>query len=899
MRQDLCYTIEGLTFAYPETANLALDGISLTIGKGEFVTICGKSGCGKTTLLRHLKPPLAPHGEKSGRILWEGRPLESLSHREQAMGIGFVQQSPENQIVTDKVWHELAFGLESLGYDSETIRLRVAEMASFFGIQEWFHQSVTQLSGGQKQLLNLASVMVMQPSVLILDEPTSQLDPIAAADFLNTVGRINRELGTTVILTEHRLEDALPLSDRVIVMEEGRVLADGEASQVAQQLKQMGNDMFLAMPAPMRIFAGVPDGGTCPVTVRDGRKWLHGYAQTHPLTPTAQRPDALPQTPPAISLKDVWFRYEKETPDIIKGLSLTVPAGAFFALVGGNGTGKSTTLSLISGILEPYRGEILLENRAMDQIHQGEKFAGLLGVLPQNPQNLFVKKTVALDLQEMVLERNLSGAEQKRKLEQVIELCELGPLLSQHPYDLSGGEQQRAALAKVLLLEPRILLLDEPTKGLDGYFKEKLARILCSLRAAGTTIFMVSHDVEFCARYADWCAMFFDGKVVSQGPPQTFFAGNNFYTTAANRMARQLSPLSVTAEDVIVACGGTVEPVEIRPAPLYEERSKKVQETIRAKKLPRWRILLGGVSMGFAALLVWTLIQGGGSLEDLLPASLQAVPRQWEYAGKILLICLFGILGAALLSRKSVKPEQANLQPRSGGKLSHRTLAAVGIIVLLIPATLYVGMNYFGNRKYYFISLLIVLETMIPFAFAFENRKPQARELVVLATLCALAVAGRAAFFFLPQFKPVAAVVILAAVAFGGEAGFLVGAVSMLISNFFFGQGPWTPYQMFATGIIGFLAGILFQKGWLSRSRSALCIFGGLSVFFIYGVCMNTYSVFQYSANVTLSMIVASCLTGVPMDLVYSVSTVIFLAVGGPAILEKLDRIKVKYGLLG
>jgi energy-coupling factor transport system ATP-binding protein len=279
------YTIKNLMFSYPQQERLVLDDISFSIRKGQFVVLCGPSGCGKTTLLRQLKTVLAPHGDKSGSVFFEGRLLDELNQREQSALIGFVMQSPENQIVTDKVWHELAFGLESLGYDTPAIRLRVAEMASFFGIQGWFYKNVSELSGGQKQLLNLASIMVMQPSVLILDEPTSQLDPIAAADFLSTIGKINRELGTTVILTEHRLEEALPLADRVVVMDEGRIIADGIPKEVGHMLGRENHKMFLAMPVPMRVYAGVPNTFDCPVTVRDGREWLNSFVKIHPLNP--------------------------------------------------------------------------------------------------------------------------------------------------------------------------------------------------------------------------------------------------------------------------------------------------------------------------------------------------------------------------------------------------------------------------------------------------------------------------------------------------------------------------------------------------------------------------------------------------------------------------------------
>lgn len=545
------FEIKDLTFAYPTAPDkLALSDINLTVEKGQYITLCGKSGCGKTTLLKHLKSVLTPHGKRSGKIYFEGKPLTDADQREQRAKIGYVMQNPDNQIVTDKVWHELAFGLESLGYEQKTIRLRVAEMASYFGIQTWFHKNVSELSGGQKQLLNLASIMAMQPTVLILDEPTSQLDPIAASDFLNTVRKINLELGTTIIITEHRLEDIFHASDRVVVMDSGKIIADDDPRSIGEMLKSENSDMFAAMPSPVQIYYAVGSELTCPLTVREGRNWLSEHFKDKEVT-IKKLPDEAPLNEtdtPALTLKEIWFRYEKDLPDVLKGVSLNVPKESIFAIVGGNGTGKSTTLKAICNICKPYRGKVLIEGKYIEKYKSGELFKGNLAMLPQDPQSLFVKKTVKEDLEEM-----LSGkAEDKAvKIAEVAETCEITELLASHPYDLSGGEQQRAALAKVLLTEPKILLLDEPTKGIDSFFKLKFAEILKKLKVQGVTIVMVSHDVEFCARYADSVSMFFDGSIVTTNTPKRFFSQNSFYTTAANRMARHVFENAVTNVDVI------------------------------------------------------------------------------------------------------------------------------------------------------------------------------------------------------------------------------------------------------------------------------------------------------------------------------------------------------------
>lgn len=542
------FEIKDLTFSYASAKGKhSLENVSLSIEQGEFVTLCGKSGSGKSTLLRQLKSVLTPNGKRTGEILFRGVPLKQVSDREQSEKIGFVMQNPDDQIVTDKVWHELAFGLESLGCDQKTMRGRVAEMACYFGIQDWFHRDVATLSGGQKQLLNLASIMAMQPEVLILDEPTSQLDPIAASDFLNTVRKINTELGTTVIITEHRLEDIFPYADRAVVMEKGRVIADDTPGKVGQLLFEQENPMFAAMPSPVRVYYGAGGTGESPLTVRQGRSWLSRRFPNRPKKDAIAAPP-LPEEvkDPALVLKELWFRYEKDSPDILRGVSAEIPSGSLYAILGGNGAGKSTTLKAISGICRPYRGKVTLFGKPVDKYKSSELFHGCLAMLPQDLKSLFVKKTVREDLSEMTKDKSF--------IERIAALCQITELLDSHPYDLSGGEQQRAALAKVLLTNPRLLLLDEPTKGIDSFFKETFAGILADLKKQGITIVMVSHDVEFCARYADVVSMFFDGQILTTDTPRRFFGSNSFYTTAAHRMSRHIFHMAVTVDDVLTLC---------------------------------------------------------------------------------------------------------------------------------------------------------------------------------------------------------------------------------------------------------------------------------------------------------------------------------------------------------
>lgn len=861
--------IENLTFSYPQSAAPSLKNISLTAGRGEFVVICGKSGCGKSTLLRQIKPSIAPHGMAEGKIYFDGKPIEELTQREQAEQIGFVMQDPDNGIVCDKVWHELAFGLESIGCPTEEIRARVAEMASFFGIQDWFYKSVCELSGGQKQLLNLAAVMVMQPSVLILDEPTSQLDPIMAHDFLETVNRINKELGATVILCEHRLEEAVPLADRVAVMENGEILTVGTAFEVGRALKEKNSDMLDAMPTPMRVFYSVQSDERCPITVREGKEWL---AKQKLSECPIEKKEIKNNSQTAVELENVWFRYEKNSPDTLKGLSLKVFKSEFYAIVGGNGAGKTTALSVICGINRPYRGKVNI-------------CGARIAVLPQNPQSLFSRKTVMLDLEDAAEDLGLSREEKAERIRAAVEFCELGELCGRHPYDLSGGEQQRAALAMVLLQRPEVLVLDEPTKGLDAHFKQKLAQLLKSLNASGVTVITVSHDIEFCARYADRCGMLFDGMIVSEGDARQFFGGKSFYTTAANRMSRGILKNAVLDSDIIRALGGHTETVERNKTgtSLYNKEIKP-QTAVRSKKLTAVNIIFGTV---FAALFAAALyLSKKAEISDRMNYAMQ-------------LVCILFLV----LSCMNFIPQREFGTGKDFGslkkeKISKRTVAAAAMILFLIPLTIFIGMKFWGGRKYYFISLLIIIETMIPFALVFEGRKPQPREVVIISVLCAIAVVGRAAFAALPQFKPVAAVVIISGICFGGKTGFLVGAVTGFVSNFYFGQGPWTPWQMFAFGTIGFIAGVVFQKGLIRKTRERLAVFGFFATILIYGGIINPASVLMYNAAPTREVFLAAYITGFPFDLIHGISTAFFLWFAAEPMCEKLERVKIKYGLI-
>ena len=460
-----------------ENTAAALKNCSLHINEGEFVVLCGRSGCGKTTLLKLIKREIAPHGKRTGNIFYNDLPLESLDLHTSASEIAYVAQNPEAQIVTDKVWHEMAFGMENLGADTEKIRLRVGETANYFGINTWFRRETATLSGGQKQLLNLAAAMTMAPRLLLLDEPTSQLDPIAATNFINTLYKLNRGMGITVIIAEHRLEELFPIADRVIVMDGGEVIANDAPRKVCRMLAD--HPVSAAFPAATRIFAGIakktgetvnteaPSLENIPLTVREGREFLKAFVgsrtgagdeiknKNESLSPESVCGEAVDtvDVPPAVVMKNVWFRYERNSADILRGTGLSVKCGEIFSVLGGNGSGKTTMLKVLSGISCAYRGRTELFGKNIKNYSRIGLHHGNVALLPQNVDSVFIKKTVREDLLDICRIMGMSREESGRAVDEMAERLGISEFVraDRHPYDLSGGEMQKCALAKVLL----------------------------------------------------------------------------------------------------------------------------------------------------------------------------------------------------------------------------------------------------------------------------------------------------------------------------------------------------------------------------------------------------------------------------------------------------------------
>ena len=531
--------VRHLTVTYPECAAPVLSDVSFQLAQGDFAVLCGATGCGKTTLLRMLKRELTPLCTQQGTVSFCGKPLPELDARTSASEIGFVMQHPEQQIVTDKVWHELAFGLENMQTPPDIMQRRIAEIASYFGIEALLDRDPATLSGGQKQLLNLASVMIMQPRLLLLDEPTAQLDPIAAADFLTTLHRLNQDFSVTILLAEHRLEEVIPLCSQLLLMEHGTVAMQDAPRSL---LKNLPSDapVLAGMPAAVRLYHALHPDCECPISVCEARTWMMPLLPK-PIAAEIPQPKA-DNRPDAVSVSGAYFRYERRGRDILQDLSFSVREGELYCMVGGNGAGKSTVLSVLSGILRCYAGQVMIFGKAVGDYKHRSLHQNCVSLLPQDVQTVFLCNTAAEEL-----------AETDKNYEKLLEHFpfDLAPLMQQHPYDLSGGEQQLLALAKVMLTQPRLLLLDEPTKGLDAQSKARLADVLHGLQAQGVTILLVTHDIEFAACHADRCGFLSRGALISADIPTRFFSENAFYTTAVSRITRGFYQQTVTVEQLV------------------------------------------------------------------------------------------------------------------------------------------------------------------------------------------------------------------------------------------------------------------------------------------------------------------------------------------------------------
>lgn len=523
--------VRGLSFAYPGAEAPVLDGLDWSVPQGAFALLVGGTGSGKSTLLSLLKPEIAPTGECAGELRVLGESVADMDARMSAERVGYVFQDPENQIVCETVWHEMAFGLENLGLARDEMRRRVAETSYFFGLEDWLHRDTDTLSGGRKQLLSLAAVLALRPCVLLLDEPTSQLDPVAEKTFLHALFRVNRELGCTVVVATHQPRPMLEYATCAYRIEDGRVCEVADIASLGHREGLFSGEVpgwGASRRAKSGVFSSV-SGQLGSLDPREGapgaKKGLKSgksaefEAQIQPQDDSGapsraggRRILSKMHGESATTLSEGWFRYDRVSGWVLRGLDAAFSAGAVHAVVGGNGCGKSTMLSVLAKTAKLQRGRMV-------------RGAASTALLPQNPKALLVAETVRDELMEWA---STCGYDENLARERAAQLG-LDGLETRHPYDLSGGQRQLLALAKLLLIGPELLLLDEPTKGLDLESRRIIARALRDHAKAGCTVVIATHDLDFAEQVSDDVAMMFDGEIACMEPPADFFADNVFY----------------------------------------------------------------------------------------------------------------------------------------------------------------------------------------------------------------------------------------------------------------------------------------------------------------------------------------------------------------------------------
>ncbi|MCR5208468.1 MAG: energy-coupling factor ABC transporter ATP-binding protein [Eubacterium sp.] len=470
-------TLKSLSFAYPESEYKALDGVTLSLERGSFNLVMGASAAGKSTLLSLLKREIAPFGEMSGELSVNG-------------SVGFLSQNAEESIVCSSVRAELAFGVENLGKSNKEIELLIAETAAYFNLESKLNSDTASLSGGEKQLVCLAAVMMMKPDVLVLDEPCAMLDPVAAERFVNLIKKLHADFNITVLMSEHSSDLLYSYTDSVILLDNGKMLLCASPGEMLSFLESTENSMLSAVPTSFRF--------------RDKSIIVKS------------REESVEKGEAALTAKRLWYAYSKKC-DVLKDCSLEVYKGKINAVIGCNGCGKTTLLKLLAGVYKPYRGKV--------------KADGRISMLTQSVKDLFTKEKCADEV----------------AFGEITDYLEIGDISERHPYDLSGGQAQRLALAKALERSADIIILDEPTRGLDAVLKKKLGELLVRLVNEGKTVLMVSHDLDFVGEWADFVSFMSDGAVTVTDAKRSFFSSLGFYTTSLSRLT---GGKAVCSEDI-------------------------------------------------------------------------------------------------------------------------------------------------------------------------------------------------------------------------------------------------------------------------------------------------------------------------------------------------------------
>lgn len=513
--------INNLTFNYPDSKQSAIKNINLTVNEGEFILIVGPSGCGKSTLIRLLNRVVPDYygGIIEGEVSISGRNIEFLDKKQVIENVGMVYQHPEKQIVLQDVEREIAFGLENFNTDINTMKRNVFEVISLLGLNKIRDKQTTEISGGEKQRVAIASVVSMDPQIIAFDEPISQLDPISAEEVLNSIKRLNRDLGKTIILVEQRLDKCFHMADRIIFMENGEIIGQGTPKNIPENIVNKYH-----LPTITYIFkeAGLQ---TLPITVKEGRDIIRNNKFQD------LKEDDLKFKEVVMEIEKLNFEYERGY-KILKDLSFKLHRGEIMTVMGENGAGKSTLFKIIAGMIDKYKGKVLIDNKNIKSLKLKERIKKI-GYLSQNPNDYFGRKTV---FEEVGYTLKNIGEYKEEKVEQVMKLLNISYLEDKNPRDLSGGEKQRVAIACTIITDPEILILDEPTRGMDAEAKENLGEIIKTLAEVGKSIVVITHDSDFAGDYSHSVMLMFNGEIVAKGCARDILYNSMYYSPQISKI---------------------------------------------------------------------------------------------------------------------------------------------------------------------------------------------------------------------------------------------------------------------------------------------------------------------------------------------------------------------------
>ncbi len=538
--------LRGLTFYYGDATKSALQDVNLEIDDGEFILVTGPSGCGKSSLCRCLNG-LIPHfygGKIAGRVEVQGLDVTKHSTKELATMVGMVFQDPENQLIAMDVEREIAFGLENLAFSRDVIAKRMEESLDTLGIPHLRYRQVHELSGGEKQKVAIASVLALHPDILVLDEPTSELDPKGAEEVLSIVERLNDELGITVVLIEHRLDRVVHLVDRMIVLDGGSIVADGNPRDVLDRIETA--KVGVGVPPIIRVVQGLRakglSVGDIPLTVKEARSMLDGVFRDVDKSALSRVETA--KGKPIVDIERLWYVYA-EGPTAVKNISLKIFEGEFIAVMGRNASGKTTLVKHINGLLKPTKGQVIVDGIDTRKATIAE-LAQEVGFVFQNPNDHLFADTVEEEIAFTLKNLGYEGKEAASRVDDMLEMFKLKDYRRQYPRSLSGGERQRVALASVLAAHPKVLILDEPTRGMEHRLKGELMRFVKDYRDRGNAVILVTHDVETVAEHADRVILLSEGSIVVDGPRHDVLSQALLFSPQINRLVQAFEKYGVS-----------------------------------------------------------------------------------------------------------------------------------------------------------------------------------------------------------------------------------------------------------------------------------------------------------------------------------------------------------------